>query len=245
LRHHGRGQPLTGFEVTLAAAVLAVVALATAVSGAASAARRKFWRRGEGWWQRGGGLSCVGCTTALSALLTGPLLVPLLIVLLRPLDCRTAAAHWDGGDSQFYGGGAAAAPVLRGGCWGPRRAIAAAGGSLAALVLVALAVRLAAAGVGGGGGGDQSRPPQLQRLRGGWCGGEPDERPGRGRPSRRLRVWLQAAVAASFVFLRRTVDGAGGGGSDGSNGESFLRVHWVAMPKVLRARRVNRGGGRR
>eukprot|EP01047_Picozoa_sp_COSAG01_P031635 COSAG01_NODE_2253_length_8073_cov_14.930524_1_plen_153_part_10 len=137
LRRHGRGQPLTGFEVTLAAAVLAVVALASAVSGAASAARRKFWRRGEGWWQRGGGLSCVGCITASGALLTGPLLVPLLIILLRPLDCRTAAAHWDGGDSQVHGGGggggAAAAPVLRGGCWGPRRAIAAAGGALAAL----------------------------------------------------------------------------------------------------------------
>eukprot|EP01049_Picozoa_sp_SAG25_P014454 SAG25_NODE_2563_length_1530_cov_66.713935_2_plen_77_part_00 len=24
------------------------------------------------------------------------------------------------------------------------------------------------------------------------------------------------------------------------NGESFTRVHWVAVPKVLRARRVNR-----
>jgi hypothetical protein len=34
---------------------------------------------------------------------------------------------------------------------------------------------------------------------------------------------------------------------DGGGGESFLRVHWVAVPKAMRARRVNRrrahGGG--
>eukprot|EP01047_Picozoa_sp_COSAG01_P005412 COSAG01_NODE_184_length_22692_cov_155.762758_18_plen_111_part_00 len=34
----------------------------------------------------------------------------------------------------------------------------------------------------------------------------------------------------------------------GGEGESFLRVHWVAVPEALRARRVNRrrrrGGGR-
>jgi hypothetical protein len=34
---------------------------------------------------------------------------------------------------------------------------------------------------------------------------------------------------------------AGGGGS----GESFLRVHWVAVPEALRARRVNRSPQRR
>jgi hypothetical protein len=27
---------------------------------------------------------------------------------------------------------------------------------------------------------------------------------------------------------------------DGGGGESFLRVHWVAVPEALRARRVNR-----
>ena len=31
----------------------------------------------------------------------------------------------------------------------------------------------------------------------------------------------------------------GGGGGRGG-GESFLRVHWVGVPKALRARRVNR-----
>jgi hypothetical protein len=31
-----------------------------------------------------------------------------------------------------------------------------------------------------------------------------------------------------------------GGGGGGGGGESFLRVHWVAVPKALRARRVNR-----
>jgi hypothetical protein len=42
---------------------------------------------------------------------------------------------------------------------------------------------------------------------------------------------------------------AGGGGvpelgaSLASQGESFLRVHWVAVPKAMRARRVNREGG--
>jgi hypothetical protein len=38
-----------------------------------------------------------------------------------------------------------------------------------------------------------------------------------------------------------------GGGGGGGGGESFLRVHWVAVPEALRARRVNRqhGAGRR
>jgi hypothetical protein len=37
--------------------------------------------------------------------------------------------------------------------------------------------------------------------------------------------------------------GGGGGGDDSpssSRRESFLRVHWVAVPKALRARRANR-----
>jgi|EP01049_Picozoa_sp_SAG25_P002866 hypothetical protein len=32
----------------------------------------------------------------------------------------------------------------------------------------------------------------------------------------------------------------GGAGGQGGGGESFLRVHWVAVPEVSRARRVNR-----
>jgi hypothetical protein len=44
--------------------------------------------------------------------------------------------------------------------------------------------------------------------------------------------------------------GGGAGGmtphhAAGDGGESFLRVHWFAVPKALRARRVNRGARRR
>jgi hypothetical protein len=41
---------------------------------------------------------------------------------------------------------------------------------------------------------------------------------------------------------RRSRSGGGGGGG-GGGGESFLRVHWVAVPKALRARRVNKQRG--
>eukprot|EP01047_Picozoa_sp_COSAG01_P023763 COSAG01_NODE_1447_length_10278_cov_47.625209_3_plen_198_part_00 len=37
----------------------------------------------------------------------------------------------------------------------------------------------------------------------------------------------------------------GGAWRGGGGGESFLRVHWVAVPEALRARRVNRCGCRR
>eukprot|EP01047_Picozoa_sp_COSAG01_P033798 COSAG01_NODE_2504_length_7555_cov_3.189646_7_plen_198_part_00 len=37
----------------------------------------------------------------------------------------------------------------------------------------------------------------------------------------------------------------GGGGGGGGGGESFLRVHWVAVPKALRARRASRSRRRR
>jgi hypothetical protein len=40
-------------------------------------------------------------------------------------------------------------------------------------------------------------------------------------------------------FRTTTVSSTAGGGG-GGGGESFLRVHWVAVPKALRARRVNR-----
>jgi hypothetical protein len=49
---------------------------------------------------------------------------------------------------------------------------------------------------------------------------------------RALQIWHGCLVA-----------GAGGGGGDSS--ESFLRVHWVAVPEALRARRVNRRRRRR
>jgi|EP01047_Picozoa_sp_COSAG01_P022656 hypothetical protein len=32
-------------------------------------------------------------------------------------------------------------------------------------------------------------------------------------------------------------------GREPKDGESFLRVHWVAVPKAMRARRVNRAAG--
>jgi hypothetical protein len=52
----------------------------------------------------------------------------------------------------------------------------------------------------------------------------------------RLSHWLfnHSAAAARDGEGDEGVSGGGGGG------ESFLRVHWVAVPQVLRARRVNR-----
>jgi hypothetical protein len=48
--------------------------------------------------------------------------------------------------------------------------------------------------------------------------------------------------------VRAEVGSAGGGGvrGGGGGGESFVRVHWVAVPQALRARRPNRrtGSGR-
>jgi hypothetical protein len=54
-----------------------------------------------------------------------------------------------------------------------------------------------------------------------------------------------AAAAASPLAGGGTQGMAGaamaqGPGGGGGGGESVLRVHWVAVPKVLRARRVNR-----
>jgi hypothetical protein len=43
---------------------------------------------------------------------------------------------------------------------------------------------------------------------------------------------------------RGNYESSGGGGEHAAApGESFLRVHWVAVPKAMRARRANRGGG--
>jgi hypothetical protein len=45
-------------------------------------------------------------------------------------------------------------------------------------------------------------------------------------------------------LLKRMKDlGTDGGGGGGGGGESFPRVDWVAVPKALRARRVNRRRG--
>jgi hypothetical protein len=82
--------------------------------------------------------------------------------------------------------------------------------------------------------------------------------PGPTRSKQRAEVFTTFAagkamsdVAAVHSMLSvgkrwRTFRPAGGDGG-GGGGESFLRVHWVAVPKALRARRVNRrrGGGTR
>ena len=44
----------------------------------------------------------------------------------------------------------------------------------------------------------------------------------------------------TVVSLHTEPCGGGGGGGGRGGGESSLRVHWVAVPKALRARRVNR-----
>jgi hypothetical protein len=58
----------------------------------------------------------------------------------------------------------------------------------------------------------------------------------------------QAAAAAVLVALKQQ-QGAGAGAAaataTASHGESFLRVHWVAVPEAMRARRVNRSRRRR
>jgi hypothetical protein len=63
--------------------------------------------------------------------------------------------------------------------------------------------------------GPGAAPSRLERRRPSWCRG----RSGWPRP--------------------------GGGGGGGGGSESFLRVHWVAVSKALRARRVNRRRRRR
>jgi hypothetical protein len=49
-----------------------------------------------------------------------------------------------------------------------------------------------------------------------------------------------AVVKSNMAIESHRRELAGGGG-----GESFLRVHWVAVPKALRTRRVNRRRRRR
>jgi|EP01047_Picozoa_sp_COSAG01_P080379 hypothetical protein len=51
---------------------------------------------------------------------------------------------------------------------------------------------------------------------------------------RQSELCAQAVVAGYGFVLARALRRGGG------SGESFLRVHWVAVPEALRARRVNR-----
>jgi ankyrin repeat protein len=52
----------------------------------------------------------------------------------------------------------------------------------------------------------------------------------------RGRTPLHVAAACDHALAAQALLSHPGGGP----GESFLRVHWVAVPKILRARRVNR-----
>jgi hypothetical protein len=49
---------------------------------------------------------------------------------------------------------------------------------------------------------------------------------------RRARQFELGQLGSWLASYKRMVGGGGG--------ESFLRVHWVAVPQALRARRVNR-----
>jgi hypothetical protein len=51
-----------------------------------------------------------------------------------------------------------------------------------------------------------------------------------------LLLWCQRTVATGGKGARRVAAAAKGP----RGGESFLRVHWVAVPEGLRARRANR-----
>jgi hypothetical protein len=51
-----------------------------------------------------------------------------------------------------------------------------------------------------------------------------------------LREWATTIARQTQTPAAAAPEGGGGGGG----GESFLRVHWVAVPEALRARRVNR-----
>jgi hypothetical protein len=69
-------------------------------------------------------------------------------------------------------------------------------------------------------------------------------KPRRGQqPSQAAAQYHTAAAAAAKADSGD--DGGGGSGGGGGGGESFLRVHWVAVPQAMRARRVNRRRRRR
>jgi hypothetical protein len=54
------------------------------------------------------------------------------------------------------------------------------------------------------------------------------------------RAAARYAATAAAAGGAGAADGDGGGGSAAAAVRAFLRVHWVAVPKGLRARRVNR-----
>jgi hypothetical protein len=56
-----------------------------------------------------------------------------------------------------------------------------------------------------------------------------------------LREWATTIARQTQTPAAAAPEGGGGGGG----GESFLRVHWVAVPKALHARRANRRRRRR
>jgi hypothetical protein len=105
---------------------------------------------------------------------------------------------------------------------------------------------------GGGGGGSSA----------GVTGGTIKFRVFASRLHAGYRQWIQAEANSGGggggggglgqKSMRSISDGVAtpraGGGGGGGGGESFLRVHWVAVPEAVRARRVNRrwsGGGLR
>jgi hypothetical protein len=67
------------------------------------------------------------------------------------------------------------------------------------------------------------------------------------RPLWRKQPWQPPNAQIAGRLRRKEQQHRLRGGGGGGGGESFLRVHWVAVPKALRARRVNRrrGGGTR
>jgi hypothetical protein len=63
-------------------------------------------------------------------------------------------------------------------------------------------------------------------------------------PSAQAPLWaeLSGQPTSSDVLTKPSADGSVAAvASTPSQGESFLRVHWVAVPQAVRARRVNRG----
>jgi hypothetical protein len=63
-------------------------------------------------------------------------------------------------------------------------------------------------------------------------------------PLWRRRCWLVLSGVLVNQYLSGCIAG-GQGTRTPEEGESFLRVHWVAAPKAMRARRANRRGHRR
>jgi hypothetical protein len=56
---------------------------------------------------------------------------------------------------------------------------------------------------------------------------------------------IDTLILPNVLMLRANVQTRSDGSGATRGGESFLRVHWVAVPKVMRARRVNRRWRRR